>query len=86
MLLIGVTCGMSTFFLCCFYGKLATESYAKMANSLFESNWSDLPNDLQKYFVLMIGNAQQPLYYHGFTMVILELETFCKVSAFYHVE
>lgn len=28
----------------------------------------------------MIGNAQRPIFYHGFGFIILDLETFAKVS------
>lgn len=51
-----------------------------MADTLYEASWPDLPIELQKYFIVMIGNAQQPLYYHGFGMAILNLQTFTKVS------
>lgn len=67
----------------CYFGKLATDSFAQMSNDLFEANWVELPVRVQKYFVLMIGNAQIPLYYHGFRMVFLNLETFSKVSRFF---
>lgn len=80
ILSMAAACGIFNFFLCCFYGKLATESYAKMTDSLFESNWPDLSNHLQKYFILMIANAQRPLKYHGFRIIFLDLETFCKVD------
>lgn len=60
---------------------MATESFEKMADSLFESNWGDLPVDLQKFYILMIGNAQKPMFYHGFKVAVLNLETFMKVSA-----
>lgn len=66
-------------FLYCFFGKLAIDSFARMADSLFEANWQDLPINLQKYFILMIANSQKPIYYHGFGVAILNLETFCKV-------
>lgn len=66
-------------FLYCFYGKNSTDCYAKMADLLFESDWQNLPTDLQKYFILMIGNMHRPLYYHGFGIAVLDLETFRKV-------
>lgn len=66
-------------FLYCFCGKIATENCERMADALYESNWHDLPNDLQQYFVIMIGNAQQPLCYHGSGLLVLNLETFTKV-------
>lgn len=77
--LISTFIGISNIFLFCYFGKLATESYANLCDYLYEFNWHELPNDLQKYFILMIGNAQQTLYYSGFGMIILDLETFSKV-------
>lgn len=51
-----------------------------MADCLYDTNWQKLPIRLQKYVVLMIGNAQKPLYYHGFGVALLNLETFNGVS------
>lgn len=59
---------------------MATESFEAMSDCLYESNWPELPIELQKYFILMIQNAQRPLYYHGFEIAVLKMETFCKVS------
>lgn len=59
---------------------LSTESYEKMAESLYDVNWQDLPVDLQKYFFIMIMNMQRPLFYHGFGFYVLKLETFVAVS------
>lgn len=69
-------------FFYCFFGKIATESFARMADCLYESNWLILKPKLQKYLVLMIGNAQRPVYYHGFGLATLNLETFAYVSYF----
>lgn len=63
----------------CFFGQMATESYAKMAQCSFECNWQQLPLDLQRYLVLMMANAQRPMVYHGFGCVTLNLETFRDV-------
>lgn len=71
---------LSNLFLYCFSGKLASESYERMAECVYECNWPDLPIKQQKYFILMISNTQKPLYYHGFGMIILNLETFSKVK------
>lgn len=68
-----------TLFLYCYVGKLATESYQGISDALFEANWADLPVEFQKYFLIMIGNSQKPLYYHGFGVIILNLDTFTTV-------
>lgn len=64
----------------CFFGRMATEQFSQMADCLFQSDWPNLPIQLQKYYILMIDNAQLPLCYHGFGMTIMNLETFTKVS------
>lgn len=66
-------------FLYCFYSKTTNEIYLKMADHIFESNWQQLPLDLQKFFPFMIANMQKSLYYHGFKIVVLDLETFRNV-------
>lgn len=74
-----VSVGMTNLFIYCYFGKLATDTYKKMSDCVFEMNWPELPNDLQKYIILMVRNMQKPLYYHGFGIVNLDLETFTKV-------
>lgn len=59
---------------------MATESYEQMADRLFESKWPDLPVYLQKYFIVMIANTQKPIYYHGFGVANMKMETFCGVN------
>lgn len=78
---MSVLVSSSNLFLYCFFGKLATESFETMADCLYETNWLDLPVNLQKYFIVMIGNAQIPIHYHGFGVALLNLETFLKVIA-----
>lgn len=63
----------------CFFGKLATESFAKMSDCVYNMDWHELPIGLQKYLILMIANMQKPLYFHGFGVINLNLETFTKV-------
>lgn len=67
-------------FVYCYFGKMATESFAEMANLVYEANWIDLPIELQKFALIAIINMQKPLVYHGFSVAILNLETFTKVS------
>lgn len=78
-LVTGVMCGSSNLFLYCFFGKWATESYANMTYYVYEADWPSAPVATQKYFILMIANMQRPLYYHGFGIAVLNLETFAKV-------
>lgn len=80
LILTAVAIGISTIFLYCYFGKIATDSVMNMTDCLFQSKWLNLPVDLQKYFIFMIGNARQPLFYDGFRIATLNLETFIGVS------
>lgn len=64
----------------CYYGKYATDNYESFAACIYNSNWMNLPIDLQKSARMMIANAQIPLNYHGYGVVNLNLDTFAKVS------
>ena len=71
---------MSGMFPYCYFGKLATESYEKICDCVFELNWRKLPLALQKYIVFMILNMQESLHYHGFHVATLDLNTYVNVS------
>lgn len=60
---------------------MASECYEKIAFALYDCKWYTLPVDLQKYFVITIINAQKPLNYCGYGIMILDLKTFHNVSA-----
>lgn len=69
----------SNLFCYCFYGRNTTHNYLMFADHLFESNWMNLPVELQEYFPLMISHAQIPLTFHGYGLVNLNLQTFTSV-------
>lgn len=71
---------MSVLLFYCYYGKLASESYEMMLDCVFDMDWHQLPNELQKYFILMITNMQKPVYYHGFEVAKMDLGTFVNVN------
>lgn len=73
---------MLVMFFYCYFGKLATISFEKMADSVFEMNWEELPIGIQKYFILIIANMQKTMYYFGGGIVILDLSTFVNVRLF----
>lgn len=62
-----------------YFGIKSTESFENMCDCVFNANWYDLPVELQKYFILMIMNIQKPIYYHGFGVSILNLNTFVQL-------
>lgn len=78
-LLIGIVTGISNIFFYCYFGKLSTDCYSEIPGLLFESDWYLLSVCKQKYILLMIQNAQIPLYYHGYKMAVLDLRTFSMV-------
>lgn len=79
LLLFAFPVGISNLFVYCRFGKLANESYEKMSDCVYEFNWHELSPDLQKNVLILIRNMQQPVYYHGFGVVVLNMETFIKV-------
>lgn len=80
ILILNLFNGVLNLFLFCHFGKSATNSYEMLADCLYESDFQSLPVELQKYFILMIADVQRPLCYDGYGLVILDLETFSKVS------
>lgn len=80
MMFVAALVGISNLFIYCYYGQMATEYFRRMSNCLYQSKWEALPVDLQKYFVVLIGNTQKPIHYHGFRIAVLNLETFLTVS------
>lgn len=64
----------------CSAGQMATDASLKFAHSMFEINWFKFPVNVQKILIPMIAYAQQPVYYHGFGVVYLNLSTFLAVS------
>lgn len=78
--LLCASIGMSTLLLYCYFGKLATESYLDMSDCVYNMPWHEQTIQVQQYFILMIGNIQKPIYYHGFGIAKMDLHTFIKVS------
>lgn len=74
-----VSAGTLNVLVYCYFGNMATESYANMSDCLFNLNWHELPLKLQKYLIVMATNMQRPLYYHGFGVLYLNLPTFTSV-------
>lgn len=70
----------SNLYLYCFGGAVVTDSAEKYAKILFESNWYEMPNEFQRYFIIMIAETQRPIYLDGYQLIKLSLEGFMKVS------
>lgn len=51
-----------------------------MADCLYNAKWYELTCGMQKDVMFLIQNMQRPIYYHGFGIIVLNLETFIKVK------
>lgn len=71
----------SNLFFYCFCGKVTTESFLGFGDATYESNWYNLPNNLQLAIFIMIANAQKPLSYHGCGIFNLDLQLFTTVRS-----
>lgn len=69
-------------FLYCRAAQLATDNLVRFADEVFDSAWYELPNNIQKSYILIIANAEIPICYDGLHMVYLNLPTFSRVSVF----
>lgn len=65
----------------CQLGENSTSDCLKLADLMYDSPWYNLPATVQKNYILMIANMQQPLAFDGFYVVYLNLETFKKVRS-----
>lgn len=81
---IFLTCNatLGVFQLLLFYhfGQMATESFEKMADCLYESKWYDVQVKTQKCFIILIANTQKPIHYTGFGVIYLNMVTYTKVN------
>ena len=67
-------------FVHCLLGKLVTDGFNRLPHHLFHTKWYDTPIAMQKYFILLLANTQRPLFFYGFKIDKLDLETFTSVS------
>lgn len=79
VLFISIIVATGNVYLFCYFGKLATESFENTSNCIYISNWQQIDITLRKYIILMIRSAQRPLFFHGYGMFVLNLETFTQV-------
>lgn len=74
------TLALGNLFIYCYFGKISTDSFANMSDFVYSKvKWYILPSKLQKYVILMIGNMDRPLFYHGFQVAVVDLNTFVIV-------
>lgn len=80
---MGVFISGFTLYLYCESAQLATDNLILFGDEVFDSNWYELPNEIQKTYILIIANAEKQLKYDGLHMVYLNLPTFSQVRIFY---
>lgn len=71
---------LSSVYVYCYAGTFTTTNFELLEQYPYETYWYLMPNDIQRYIVLIIKNAQQPFVYDGFRLVSLNLITFAKVG------
>lgn len=76
---MALTVSTLNLFLYCYFGSHVTENCLKFANVLYKTEWYNTSVKMQRYFVLMIANAQKELCYSGFGIVLMNIETFSTV-------
>ena len=76
---IALITGFLNLLVYCYLAYKATDHYLSVGDLLYEAKWNKLPRKYQKHFILMIQNAQRPVYYHGFKLIKIVLGTFTQV-------
>lgn len=76
---------MLIFYLLCHSGDKVTDHFNTLNDSYYEVLWYRLPVKQQKYFILLILNAQKPIYLEGFSIQNTR-ETFKKVISIISME
>lgn len=80
VLMVGVFFSGSNPFIYCYFSQRSTDYFLHFADILYATKWYENADDLCKWYILIMGNAQQPLQYDGFGLAYLNLATFAKVN------
>lgn len=76
----GLLTGISILLAYCYLGKVASESYIHMSDCIYELKWPKLRVRMQKSVILMIASMHESIFYHGLKIILLDLNTFIRVS------
>lgn len=66
--------------LICFYGQYLMDSYARLNDSIFSSDWYKFPVSMQKTLGMIIAAAQYPVEIRGFGSSSCTRETLKEVN------
>lgn len=80
--IMGILTSGSNLFLYYYFGHTVTDCYADISDDVFNSDWFKQSLDVQKYFLMIIQNAQHLNYFDGFGLTYLTLNNYCKVWGF----
>lgn len=79
ILFIGILSSGSSLFLYSNYANKSTNFYIDLADLLYESNWTKLSAKMQINLIVIIRDAQKPIFYHMIHTRNLHLKTFLQV-------
>lgn len=65
----------------CYCAHFTTNRISFIQNTIYNLDWHDFPIELQKQLVLIMAEAQTPLYFSGFGLIRCTLFSFLMVSA-----
>ena len=65
-----------------YFGEETNDKFAKVSHLLYGADWITLPIHLKKVMLIMMINAQKPLFYRTFGGFPLNLDTFAIVRRF----
>lgn len=74
--------GLANLFVYCYFGEMTIDGFENMVRDIWDTNWHELPIELQKYYIMMIQNMQRPHCHHydGFGLATLDMHTFGGVN------
>lgn len=81
--MIGIVLSSGTvLFIYCYAALKSTECYLQFGDILFDSNWTELPIEFQKFIFVIIMDTQKPMLYRAYSFANFNLETFIKVNLY----
>lgn len=78
--IICIICSLTWPSLYCYFGSIATERIASIADIVYAANWYDYTPELRKHIILIVARSQEPVYFTGLGLIHCTVETFGKVS------
>ncbi|KAJ3645578.1 hypothetical protein Zmor_007880 [Zophobas morio] len=66
-------------FMYCYFGNEVQVKSDLVAYAPFESQWTDLPENIKMNIIIFVGNVLRPVKISAFNIFILSLETFMKI-------